>query len=267
MPSGDPTTWDSTAPFQALRSSWSLIYLLVRVAGSPAPGKRATIVHMGQLFIVLAVALVAAALVFGITVLIMGGDQGLEPAEPDGRSVPLPGSRPLTESDLSGVQFDVTLRGYRMTQVDQALRRAGYDLGYKEELIGVLEAEVAALRAGRIEEADALREARESAARPSRATDADLDPAAEVPVDAQPIDLDGEPIDLDGPEGAQSDGEKSHRAAKRDEAETSGEATGPTDADAAGADSDRDRDSDRAGRGWPTGVGEMGDAAAVEPAK
>jgi DivIVA domain-containing protein len=130
---------------------------------------------MGQLFIVLAVALVAAALVFGITVLIMGGDQGLEPAEPDGRSVPLPGCRPLTESDLGELRFDVTLRGYRMTQVDQALRRAGYDFGYKEELIGVLEAEVEALRAGRVEEADTLRAAREAAARPAASPDDNAD--------------------------------------------------------------------------------------------
>ena len=42
-----------------------------------------------------------------------------------------------------------------MAQVDQALRRAAYDIGYKDELIGVLEAEVTALREGRTEDADA----------------------------------------------------------------------------------------------------------------
>jgi len=77
--------------------------------------------------------------------------------------VPLPTSRPLTESDLDRVRFDTALRGYRMAQVDQALRRAAYDIGYKDELIGVLEAEVVALRAGRTADADALRQIRDAA--------------------------------------------------------------------------------------------------------
>jgi DivIVA domain-containing protein len=121
---------------------------------------------MGQILILLVVALVAAALVFGVVTLITGGDPGLEPAEPDGTAVPLPVSRPLTEVDLSTVRFDTAVRGYRMAQVDQALRRAAYDLGYKEELINVLEAEVTALREGRVEDAETLRKARENAARP-----------------------------------------------------------------------------------------------------
>jgi DivIVA domain-containing protein len=130
---------------------------------------------MGQFFIVLAGALVLGAVVFGVTILIVGGDQGLEPAEPDGRAVPLPAARPLTETDLGQLRFDVSFRGYRMGQVDQALRRSAYDLGYKEELIGVLEAEVEALREGRLEEADKLREARLAAARPRAGSGADAD--------------------------------------------------------------------------------------------
>jgi hypothetical protein len=54
-----------------------------------------------------------------------------------------------------------------MVQVDQALRRAAYDIGYKDELIGVLEAEVTALREGRTLDADALRRAREAAQQPT----------------------------------------------------------------------------------------------------
>ncbi|MCZ7439965.1 DivIVA domain-containing protein [Micromonospora sp. WMMC241] len=119
---------------------------------------------MGQVLLLLVVALTVAAVVFGVTVLVSGRDPGLVPAEPDGRSVPLPGARPLDESDVTDVRFDTALRGYRMAQVDAALRRAAYDIGYKSELIGVLEAENAALREGRTEEADALRRAREEAA-------------------------------------------------------------------------------------------------------
>jgi DivIVA domain-containing protein len=167
---------------------------------------------MGQFLIVLALALVLGAVVFGVTVLIVGGDQGLEPVEPDGRAVPLPTVRPLTESDLVEVRFDVAFRGYRMAQVDQALRRSAYDLGYKEELIGVLEAEVEALREGRQEEADKLREARLAAARvagPGSGGPAGPGETAEAGTDLDALDatdLDGDTdledgADADGPEG------------------------------------------------------------------
>jgi DivIVA domain-containing protein len=156
---------------------------------------------MGHLLLLLVVALVAAALVFGVTVLIMGGDQGMEPAEPDGRAVPLPGVRPLTESDLADVRFDTVLRGYRMSQVDQALRRAAYDIGYKEELIGVLEAEVEALRDGRTEEADRLRQARLRAAGPATEVEAPFaEPGAESPSDA-PVEEDS-PVVASAGDGA-----------------------------------------------------------------
>lgn len=121
---------------------------------------------MGQLLLYVAAALVIAAIVFGVTVMLGGGDPGLAPTEPDGQAVPLPGDRPLGEEDLARTRFDTAFRGYRMSQVDQALQRAAYDIGYKGELIGVLEAEVVALREGRTAEADKLRRAREAALAP-----------------------------------------------------------------------------------------------------
>jgi DivIVA domain-containing protein len=129
---------------------------------------------MGQLLLYIAAALVIAAIVFGVTVMLGGGDPGLTPTEPDGQAVPLPGDRPLGEEDLIRTKFDTAFRGYRMSQVDQALQRAAYDIGYKGELIGVLEAEVLALREGRTDDADLLRRAREAAlAPPVVADDAD----------------------------------------------------------------------------------------------
>jgi DivIVA domain-containing protein len=109
---------------------------------------------------VLLCAFVVGAVAFGVAVLVTGADPGLAPEEPEGSAIPLPGDRPLGERDFQAVKFDAGLRGYRMAQVDVALRRAAYDVGYKEELVAVLEAEVAALRAGRQDEADALRQAR-----------------------------------------------------------------------------------------------------------
>ncbi|WFE50459.1 DivIVA domain-containing protein [Micromonospora sp. WMMD1155] len=137
---------------------------------------------MGQLLLLLVVALTVAAVVFGVTVLVSGRDPGLVPAEPDSQAVALPSTRPLRESDVGAVRFDTALRGYRMAQVDQAMRRAAYDIGYKSELIGVLESEVIALREGRTDDADALRQAREQSA--VKVTDADAaQPREDTPLD------------------------------------------------------------------------------------
>jgi DivIVA domain-containing protein len=125
---------------------------------------------MGQFLLLVVVALTVGAVVFGVTVLLTGSDPGLSAAEPDGRAVPLPGTRPLVEDDIEHVRFDTALRGYRMAQVDQAMRRAAYDIGYKDELINVLEAEVAALRSGRFPDAEVLRRAREAARSAAGAT-------------------------------------------------------------------------------------------------
>jgi DivIVA domain-containing protein len=146
---------------------------------------------MGQLLLYVAAALVIAAIVFGVTVMLGGGDSGLPPAEPDGRAVPLPSDRPLGEEDLIRTTFDTAIRGYRMSQVDQALQRAAYDIGYKSELIGVLEAEVLALREGRAADADLLRRAREAALGPPVVSDAAVamtePPVADQPASPEPV--------------------------------------------------------------------------------
>jgi DivIVA domain-containing protein len=208
---------------------------------------------MGQLLLLLVVALTVAAVVFGVTVLVTGNDPGLVPAEPDGRAVPLPGTRPLLESDVADVRFDTTVRGYRMTQVDQAMRRAAYDIGYKDELIGVLEAEVIALREGRTADAEALRQAREAALAPA-------DPSTlgtpEHALEAGVIDrhVAGEPPAA-GAEGAALD-----RSAAQDQPETITEQPAPTAAEPA---PDAAGESDGAGR---DSVDRRGPAARSEPA-
>jgi len=55
---------------------------------------------MATVLLVCVVILVVAALVFGIVSLLTGEDPGLAPVEPDGRALPLPNHRSLTESDL-----------------------------------------------------------------------------------------------------------------------------------------------------------------------
>ncbi|MFI6240916.1 DivIVA domain-containing protein [Micromonospora sp. NPDC050795] len=147
---------------------------------------------MGQLLLLLVVALTVAAVIFGVTVLVSGRDPGLVPAEPDSQAVALPGTRPLRESDVATVRFDTGLRGYRMDQVDKALRRAAYDIGYKSELIGVLESEVIALREGRTDDADVLRQAREQSSSKVTPTDAAEPDAVEAVEPGRDVPLTGE---------------------------------------------------------------------------
>src|SRR5690349_5249722 len=166
---------------------------------------------MGQLLLFVVVALVVAAIVFGVTVMVSGGDPGLTPVEPDGKALPLPSDRPLGEEDIFRTKFDTALRGYRMSQVDQALQRAAYDIGYKGELISVLEAEVIALREGRMADADALRRAREAALAPSATppppTDGPVIELSTVPPD--------DPSPKDGPGADGADAKESEPAEPR----------------------------------------------------
>jgi DivIVA domain-containing protein len=192
------------------------------VPGSHRLAARATILRMGQLLLYIAAALVIAAIVFGVTVMLGGGDPGLTPTEPDGRAVPLPSDRPLAEEDLIHTTFDTALRGYRMSQVDQALQRAAYDIGYKGELIGVLEAEVLALREGRIADADMLRRAREAALAPPVVADDTAAiteaPAAGPPAPPGPQDqaTAGRRIEDDAPAGRRAGDDAPGRKAEDD---------------------------------------------------
>jgi len=151
---------------------------------------------MGQLLLFIVVALVVAAIVFGVTVMVSGGDSGLTPVEPDGRAVPLPSDRTLAEDDIIQTKFDTAFRGYRMAQVDQALQRAAYDIGYKGELIGVLEAEVTALREGRIADADVLRRAREAAVAPAEPAVPLVPMPERAPGDAPAVEVSAAPPDV-----------------------------------------------------------------------
>ncbi|NBE83003.1 DivIVA domain-containing protein [Micromonospora rubida] len=208
---------------------------------------------MGQVLLLLVVALTVAAVVFGVTVLVTGRDPGLVPVEPDGRAVPLPASRPLRESDVGDVRFDTATRGYRMAQVDQALRRTAYDIGYKSELIGVLEAEVTALREGRAADADELRRTREQAA--AAAETADTTPAGDL-VEAVPAAADGRtPVsgDADEPATAGVDADEPATVSV-DEPATVGPVDEPATVPARAA-------ADDAPKQAPAGAGESADPA------
>jgi len=149
-----------------------------------------------NILLLLVIAVTVGAVVFGVMTLVTGGDPGLRPAEPDTRAKPLPSDRPLVEGDIGRVTFDTAWRGYRMDQIDQTLRRLAYDIGYKSELIEVLEAEIIALREGRVEDADALARTR-AAALNSKPVVTEPEPVIELVSEVAPETAAEEPEEAD----------------------------------------------------------------------
>ena len=96
------------------------------------------------LLAVVGVAVVGALLFLGAAVL-MGRGETQPPAELDRSPVELPVGRPVAGDDVRAVRMTVTVRGYRMTEVDWLLEQLAQALEERD-------AEVAALRA-RLEEA------------------------------------------------------------------------------------------------------------------
>jgi DivIVA domain-containing protein len=77
------------------------------------------------------VALVVAVL--GLTAAVAVGRGGaLARAYPDRPDVRLPAGRPLTADDLSDVDFSVVLRGYRMDEVDEVIRRLVHEIAARD---------------------------------------------------------------------------------------------------------------------------------------
>ncbi len=93
---------------------------------------------------VLTVAVVGTLLFLGGSVL-LGRGETRPPADPDRSPLELPEDRPVTADDVRGVRMSVTVRGYRMTEVDWLL----------EQLAGALEERDAAVAAlcARLEQA------------------------------------------------------------------------------------------------------------------
>ncbi len=84
--------------------------------------------------------LVVGALLFLGASLLVGRGETRPPAEADRSPVALPGDRPVTADDVRDLQLSVTVRGYRMTEVDWLLDQFAQVLEERD-------AELAALRA------------------------------------------------------------------------------------------------------------------------
>lgn len=79
------------------------------------------------------------AVLFAAAVLATREGPVLAEAPPDAADTGLPPA-PLAPEDLSSVRFDLALRGYRMSQVDEVLDRLAAELRARDERIAALEA-------------------------------------------------------------------------------------------------------------------------------
>jgi len=73
-------------------------------------------------------AIVAILVVGALVVLAVARGAAMTPAVDDRREIRLPADRPLRAEDVRGVRFTMTLRGYRMGEVDALLARLAAEL-------------------------------------------------------------------------------------------------------------------------------------------
>lgn len=96
-------------------------------------------------FLLLTMVVVVAA----VTLAVVGGgkDAVLQDVAPERLTDPLPATRPVGRADVEALRLPVALRGYRMTDVDEALDRLGAELAERDARIGELESALAGARA------------------------------------------------------------------------------------------------------------------------
>nr|WBO80204.1 DivIVA domain-containing protein [Streptomyces sp. SBE_14.2] len=100
------------------------------------------------LFLVVALAVVVAA----VTLAVVGGGEGggpLPDAAPERLQDSLPYDRPVARADIESLRFPLAARGYRMSDVDDALSRLGAELDERDARIADLEAALAGARSAR----------------------------------------------------------------------------------------------------------------------
>lgn len=93
------------------------------------------------LFLVVALVVVVGAVTLSV---VGGGESGALPEMPPERlQDPLPLDRPVHRGDVEALRFPLTMRGYRMADVDDALGRLGAELAERDARISDLEAALA----------------------------------------------------------------------------------------------------------------------------
>lgn len=96
-------------------------------------------------FLLLTMAVVVAAVT--LAVVGGGGSAVLQDVPPERLTDPLPATRPVGRADIEALRLPMVPRGYRMTDVDEALGRLGAELAERDSRIAELESALAGHRA------------------------------------------------------------------------------------------------------------------------
>ncbi|MEU7034303.1 DivIVA domain-containing protein [Streptomyces sp. NPDC046237] len=92
-------------------------------------------------FLLIAMVVVVAAVTLAV---VGGGDSEVLPeVAPEQLVDPLPVTRPVARDDVEALRLPVTVRGYRMADVDDVLGRLGAELAERDARIAELEAALA----------------------------------------------------------------------------------------------------------------------------
>ncbi|MFI8002276.1 cell division protein DivIVA [Streptomyces sp. NPDC086010] len=96
-------------------------------------------------FLLVTMAVVVAA----VTLAVVGGGSSpvLQDVEPERLTDPLPANRPVGRADVEAMRLPMAVRGYRMTDVDEALGRLGSELAERDAHIAELESALAGAQA------------------------------------------------------------------------------------------------------------------------
>ncbi|MFF3173361.1 DivIVA domain-containing protein [Streptomyces sp. NPDC057900] len=115
-------------------------------------------------FLLLAMVVVVAA----VTLAVIGGGRSaiLQDVAPEQLTDPLPATRPVGRADVEALRLPVAVRGYRMTDVDEALGRLGAELAERDARIAELESTLAGAQATRAGGPDLLKGPQESSQTP-----------------------------------------------------------------------------------------------------
>ncbi|MFE5852821.1 DivIVA domain-containing protein [Streptomyces sp. NPDC056500] len=97
------------------------------------------------LFLLITMVVVVGAVTLAV---IGGGDSAALPdTAPEQLVDPLPDTRPIGRADVEALRLPVSLRGYRMADVDDVLARVGAELAERDARIAELESALAGAQA------------------------------------------------------------------------------------------------------------------------
>lgn len=111
----------------------------------------------GEKHVFLALLIAMAVVVAAVTLAVVGGgDRAVLPeTTPEQLIDPLPATRPVGRPDVEALRLPVSVRGYRMGDVDDVLSRLGAELAERDARIAELESALAGARAGALAGAEA----------------------------------------------------------------------------------------------------------------